>query len=335
VNFLIQAVFPKDGIPGNPDTRADMRMYAYGSGGRVLRFHDEFSAKPTTGKSLAEFIIWSKTNFPAKKYMLILNGHGRNLGGTMEAKGLPGVLTMSELASALKKSGGIDLLYFESCLMQSVENAYRLRGLVSILAGSETATTQTDHDFFLKALKNAPDSTPVEVGQILTQAMKSRYRLNKYRRRNNRMAADIFALKQHFSIVDTQRMDTLVVAIKTWVDQAILSQDVDSILAARKKTCEIDFAQDEEIDLAVFVKNVARTTKNQALQQACAELLSSIDGVVLADAGQHDRSMGGLSVNMNLRIGKPSSYTQKYYQRKAGAFATESGWVEFLSWLAQ
>ncbi|MCK5583719.1 MAG: hypothetical protein KAI33_08015, partial [Elusimicrobiales bacterium] len=87
-------------------------------------------------KEVVDFVKWSKTNFPAKKYMLVLWNHGlgwldpnldNHTGGTGTSKGIlfddetKNYVKTLELGEIFKETGYIDILMMNACLMQMAE----------------------------------------------------------------------------------------------------------------------------------------------------------------------------------------------------------------------
>lgn len=84
----------------------------------------------TDPDALSDFIIWSKENYPADRYFLILWNHG---GGSVEGFGYnqwghySDALTLDEMQTALEDGGVVfDFIGFDSCIMSSIEICYAL-----------------------------------------------------------------------------------------------------------------------------------------------------------------------------------------------------------------
>lgn len=91
---------------------------------------------------LENFLLWSVKNFPAKHYMLVLNGHGEGFLGAMDDDITGNFISNKELAEILRniyeRTGTkIDILAFNSCLMSQTEVAYELKNSTKIMIGSE------------------------------------------------------------------------------------------------------------------------------------------------------------------------------------------------------
>ena len=95
-------------------------------------------------KTLTDFIIWTKKNYPADRYMLVLWDHG---GGFASGYGVDALnrrsdnepaMLASEIISAIKEADmKFDLIGFDACLMQDIEYAYSLEPYADYYLASE------------------------------------------------------------------------------------------------------------------------------------------------------------------------------------------------------
>ncbi len=119
-------------------------------------------------RHLAEFIAWGKAAYPAKKYMLIVGGHGSGWRGVKPPPGAPkGIayddvsgshISPAELAEAIKAGGGVNVYASDACLMQTIEVIYDLKDSAEYIVGSQEATPGSGYNYevFLNALAAAP-----------------------------------------------------------------------------------------------------------------------------------------------------------------------------------
>jgi len=77
--------------------------------------------------TLKKLIDFSKANFPASSFGLILMAHGLGTGGFSADDELGGRLHCGEIKEVLTDAQSVNLLGFNSCLMGNVETAYQFR----------------------------------------------------------------------------------------------------------------------------------------------------------------------------------------------------------------
>ena len=118
-------------------------------------------------RHLAEFIAWGKANYPAKKYLLVVGGHGSGWRGVKPPAGVKGIsydepsghhISPEELARAIKAGGGVNVYASDACLMQTVEVVYDLKDSAEYVVGSQETTPGSgwNYEVFLKALAANP-----------------------------------------------------------------------------------------------------------------------------------------------------------------------------------
>ena len=122
-------------------------------------------------KHLAEFINWGKANYPARKYLLIVGGHGSGWRGVKPppgaAKGISydepsgNHIAPAELALAIKAGGGVNVYASDACLMQTFEVIYDLKDSAEYVVGSQETTPGSGYNYevFLKALAANPSDS--------------------------------------------------------------------------------------------------------------------------------------------------------------------------------
>jgi hypothetical protein len=98
-------------------------------------------------KTLAEFLAWTKKNYPADRYMLVLWDHGGglaygygqdSLNKRPEKENKYRCISTSEIVSAIRDSGvKFDMIGFDACLMQDVEVATAMEPYADYYLASE------------------------------------------------------------------------------------------------------------------------------------------------------------------------------------------------------
>lgn len=156
-----------------------IQRWSYGSEGFVLEAELENAsmAKYTT---LADFIRWSHTNYPAKKHLLVLWDHG---GGS--SKGLivdelhdSAIMSLDGLERALKAGGlHFDLIMTDTCLMASLETGQAVKAYADYLLASEEVLPGMGSNYaeWLQSLFDEPDSSPTRLGMNICNSTQVMY----------------------------------------------------------------------------------------------------------------------------------------------------------------
>ena len=108
--------------------------------GKIEFLESAGSVSMTDRKTLADFLSFTRKNYPADRYILVFWDHG---GGTRNGFGLDEVrrrsaLSLKDIADTLKKSGmKFDIVGFDACLMATLEAACALEPCADYLLASE------------------------------------------------------------------------------------------------------------------------------------------------------------------------------------------------------
>lgn len=123
-------------------------------------------------ETLTDFIRWSKTNYPAKKYMLVLwdHGGGSRTGIFVDELFDNDIMFLYELEQALKDGGGgLEAVLFDACMMANIETACAIEDSARWMIASEEVVTGegTAINFWLKELCNRPEMDGMKLGRII------------------------------------------------------------------------------------------------------------------------------------------------------------------------
>jgi hypothetical protein len=129
---LVKIIRPKDSIPPLDETwTGARRYYVLQSESKLIR--DLGNVNMADPHTLHDFTTWGIKNYPAKRYMLILSGHGGAFTAALldlsqEIPYAMGVTEMCKVINRTKSETGanIDLLVLDICNMNSVEILYEL-----------------------------------------------------------------------------------------------------------------------------------------------------------------------------------------------------------------
>lgn len=140
-------------------------------------------------QTLTDFINWSKQNYPAKNYALVLWSHGdgwkvkRDVGGVITRGALAddtsgSFMSVPDIAKAVKDSGiSLQVLNFDACLMGMYEVAHAFIGLADYLVASEEVEPSAGDDYktLIGELKAKPSMAPLDLSVAIARTYRSSY----------------------------------------------------------------------------------------------------------------------------------------------------------------
>jgi len=297
-------------------------------------------------KELVGFINWSKQNFPAENYVLIMFGHGSGMEDFLprpsgiKATSFDGktnnYISVVEMEKTLRETGGIDLLVYESCLMQMMEAAYQLKDVAKVIVGSEEVMHIPSYPYavFLGLLSEQPSITIEQAAQFLVK--------NSDLSRGN--GGTISALK-------TQRMTDFALKLNKWV-QLVSKSGAGEVTAVNKHLIRFrirsNFEEAEDRQLAFFVdlydlienytdSMTGNFSETVAIKQLGSELLKFLsDEIVIANKTQgrtsedipYNRAKG---VSIALAPRNPALLPKGFFEVYSGFnFEQDTNWSAFI-----
>ena len=180
VNIVVQA----DRIPGydisNSDWTTTRRYYIMQDNDPFLinsEFNDLGEFNMGDPETLIDFASWAVTEYPAKKYLLVIWNHGGGFRSPAYSKGIAqddtsgkDIITMSELEDALsaisvQMGKNIDIVGMDACLMAMTEVAYQIKNCADILVTSEENEPGDGwpYDSILAQLVSNPHMSPEQL----------------------------------------------------------------------------------------------------------------------------------------------------------------------------
>jgi len=279
-------------------------------------------------RELADFIKWSKTNFPARKYMLIISGHGSGWWAYGRPSAVKGIsfddqsgrhISTQGLRLALEQGGGVDVYASDACLMQMTEVAYEIRKSAKFIVGSEEAGPAFGYqykDFLLKAA-STPDPSPRELAAAAVEAY-----VRSYIDGTGAYHRDVT-----HSYLDASRLDGLIPLLDEWTAAAMKNKDKKAISRAIKEVKR--FESSDYMDLVDFMSLAGGYARTPELRGASARLSGYLSDQVIglnAVSGAANARAHGLSIWI------PYAFKKTYEDL---AFARDSRWDEFVATLVK
>ncbi|MCQ2815303.1 MAG: clostripain-related cysteine peptidase [Bacilli bacterium] len=245
---------------------------------------------------LTDYIVDTKTRFPAKKYSLWVWGHGMNaneglLGDTTYSDKLIEMQCMSfnHLESALKNSNTIfENINFDCCLLSSVEMLSHLYGYTKYVTFSENeipGTGQAYNTFFKKLYEN-PTMDGKQFGNTLVDLYGQRYPDN-----------DKDGAKRCFVNVDVSKTPTLLKSFNNfyyeYAKELYSPVSFKKILNLHKEEGIFKYAK-WMVDINQYMNKVKEAGFDK--KSLCDPLINAVNNAVVSSTkGPETSTCGGIS----------------------------------------
>ncbi len=282
-------------------------------------------------KELAAFIRWSKANFPARRYALVLWDHGNGWKPVDEAnspdfgnvKGFSlddetgHEVSTPQLAAALKAAGGVNFLMLDGCNMQMASVAYEVKDYAEALTASEETEpgVVVRYAQFL-GLLNAKPSMGAEEFAANTVRTYRDYFLNS--------AGDNEGAPVTQSALRLSKMVPLRVKLDAWAAAAMKAEP--GVLRQAKAKAKIFGEEPDYKDLYDFVGLVTAGTARPELKAAGAEVMRFLKSELIIENWAQDTVSHGLSIYV------PDTFYMPLYDGLS--WSRDGAWDDFARYLA-
>ncbi|MEZ4668869.1 MAG: clostripain-related cysteine peptidase [Anaerolineae bacterium] len=246
------------------------------------------------GNNLLDFLVWGMQSYPADHYAVILNDHGGAWYGTVTdettGRGILNIPTLAQVFDAALKNSGrskFDLLINDACLMSGIEHYAAMSRYFDYAIGSPEITLNPSFDMevLTKALNQNPNMDMGQLGKLI---------VDKYMADMETLSPDT-APVLGADITDLRTFDSVTGALSRFVE--VVSGNPGAFVSllgqARANTYAYSFFLPEDqfgpatnIDIGDFMNRVARTSNDQALSDAAADVYNALARVrVYSSAG--------------------------------------------------
>ena len=278
-------------------------------------------------ENLRDFITWTKENYPADRYMLVLWDHG---GGFVTGYGQDdlnkredteyGTMLASEIIGAVRDAGvKFDLIGFDACLMQNIEYAYALEPYADFYLASEE--TEPAYGWYYTAafgkLAEDPALSTEEFGRMIVSSYDQLYRAfndAEPRPENTLSLLDLTLIKPAYEQL-TAILSGAANVIKD--NPAVFA----NISAARSKAYE--FYDGEQTDLISFLTALKKADYRQqvASDEELDRLIETIKACVVWRNKDSAEGINGLAADFP--YSSIGMYSSEYEQLRAVDYAAE------------
>lgn len=266
-------------------------------------------------RHLADFIRWGRVNFPAKKYALVILGHGSGWRDISTAKGLAldaetgRGIENADLARAIAESGGrLDLLALNACLMQTVETLYDLKDSAAYIVGSENVMRGIPYENIVPLLNARPAMGAGELAGIFVE--KHAEFFGPYPHQNATLSA-----------VDAARLPAFFALLDGWSRAAIKAGVKSSVRRQLDAAYAFDNSRKDARDLGDLVRLVGQEARDPGLAARSSALAGFIEKELVLKSFGIDARVSGVAAFM------PARYDKAY---DAQAISRDTAWDDFL-----
>jgi len=274
-----------------------------------------------TAATLADFISYGKTYFPAQRYILTLYDHGGGFSGSCRDDSDDDWLTMVEMKEALRVADGVDLVMFTApCLMGSLEAMYEIKDHAKVFIGSENVSgycywynAMTD---IRALLSTAPDMATVDFSREVIRCL-DRYRCAQY---DGEASITMSAVRSDQVAAVVAKFSRI--SEYYFQHQALLTPFL------KEHYADVETYYDYNMDLSSLADQLMRVEKDAAVLAELADLKGLIDQAVVAEIhGSDFPASKGIAIYCPLK-GKEKYMSDAYAPTR---FALKTKWDELLS----
>ncbi len=276
-------------------------------------------------QTLTDFIEWTKKEFPAKKYALILWDHGGGWTMHTEDSTSGNSSNLKKLTKALAESKTkLDLIMFDQCLMSQIDVAYAIKDYSKVMIASEDIIPffSINYSSVLEKLEEKPEINEKELAKIIVESYGKYY------------SEEFFDPFTTMTAINLEEIDSVVFALNEFTE--VLGKELEENWPAIGESLYFSesFATPEGLavvksfstyDLADFSELVRQKIDSQELNKKAVNLENAIQKAVITEyhGEQHPYAKG-------LTMYFPEDETIYLENYSETDFAEKTGWNKFI-----
>ena len=288
---------------------------------------------------LLDFITWTKENYPADRYMLVLWDHGGGLSAgygqddlNKRSDGKGSTIMVDEIVSAIKESGmKFDMIGFDACLMQDIEIAKLLEPYADYYMASEESEPSGGW-FYTSGFGMLAKNPAIPTEEFAREV------IGTYDEYNKQMASGTEDNTYTLSLVDLTYVNPAYEKLEALFrkqEEAILASESDYADISLAANSAYKFMNDEQLDLVHYLSNLQMTDYNDSVMSDSEinELIAYAQACVVARNRRSAEGINGLA--FTFPYSSLSSYTKCWEQLKSNGLAEqEKFYTDFFSIMA-
>ncbi len=280
-------------------------------------------------KELMAFIRWTKANYPARRYALVLWDHGNgwkpvdpvNAPDFNNTKGFSldeetgHEFSTPQIGAALRDSGGVNFLMLDGCNMQMASVAYELKNYAEAVTASEEMEPGlvVRYAQFLGMLNAKPSMGADEFAVNTVRTYRDYFMAG----------GDTEKTRLTQSAIRLSKMDAFRARLDLWVVEAMRAEP--RALRYAKKHAKIFGEEPEFKDLYDFIELTGAVTANARLKALGADVMRYMKSDLIIENWAQDKVSHGLSIYI------PDAYDPLY---DGLAWARDGHWDDFVRFMA-
>jgi len=331
INYIVLYDADNDEQDGIYMIRKDANGYDDVIVSEVLSTHMNSGLNMDDWKTLEEFVVWTKENYPAEHYGLNVWDHGSGIFKKSDKKeilkGAVGEVKLWEMDKALKTfkdidQQGLDILGFDVCLLGQIETAYQMKNLADYIVYSERTTPGDGWDYEAQfAVLN--QNSAIEIEELANEFTNLFVQSYQNGSQGNQSVTQ--------SAIRVKNFDSeLVPAINNFADAMIenVHQYADQIMEVADATWSSD-DETEHIDMGSFLTNLLAEDFTTEVDAKIQALLDAYNTIVVNSKHNNENGATGMKVWVVDNISTNSN--GKYYTNSELYLNfCETKWDEFL-----
>lgn len=333
----------------SPDVRIVVQVeqsaqYTQGADGKTMRGTVDNGATHlktlgdvdmSSGAALADFIRWGKQNYPADRYAVVLWSHGggwkvnkSSRGALQDVSSREAMMSLKDIAAAIRDAGGVDLVNFDACLMAMYEVAYELRGAAKVMVASEEVIpgTGNPYDRVINRLVANPSQDAVTLGKGIAQDYIDHYRAAQ------RESVTI-------SAIDLTAIDALHVKMRAAAATMVASMAGERLNIQAARDSATAYSMPNYHDLIAFADALAARATHGPLRTLAGELSAAARQAILVNHVQQVPGQLAVEGSTGLAVYLPSpadttNAELAFYKTAATsntAAGGETSWSDFVT----
>ena len=235
-----------------------------------------------SGQTLIDFVNWSKFNFPAGHYALILSDHGSGLGGGMvdvtNNDDHLTVMAMGQALNSITRAGAnkIDVLYMDASLMGMLEDAYQFRNSALYYVASENIQWAYSQPYSGYISDITAATTPADMARIFTNSY-----ANVAQTEYDAHTMSAGDLSQLGAVVSANNTLAQILNSNMATHAQTLSQVAEIVQRYEMNEDDVINASDDYIDLYDFALKLKGLSVDSQIDQACDAIMTAVDNYII------------------------------------------------------